>query len=233
MQARSPRTAPTNTQEENTTDMEILPSGSESHRITPAGDTTPVAAAVRVPLSYLAAIYTRENPAVKDPTEKQMRTLIDEQLPKIRNDVRMCTNIKSEADIAVETYVDTMPFMAASPQTVTAGVSSVLLTGGHIKEVILGAMALVSLFMVSMVVKKGSPVPAFAAAAPVSNTAAPIISADDDFAGEVGSGNATLDGMEMDDDSVRTQQMLEQVSNLVKENPDSAATLIKRWMNRS
>ena len=42
----------------------------------------------------------------------------------------------------------------------------------------------------------------------------------------------TLDGMELDDEAIRTQQMLEQVSSLVKENPDSAAALVKRWMNR-
>ena len=43
----------------------------------------------------------------------------------------------------------------------------------------------------------------------------------------------TLDGMEMDEDTIRSQQMLEQVSNLVKENPDSAASLVKRWLNRA
>ena len=51
--------------------------------------------------------------------------------------------------------------------------------------------------------------------------------------GIVGDGNATLDGMELDDDAIKAQQMVEQVSTMVKENPDAAANLVKRWLNRS
>jgi flagellar biosynthesis/type III secretory pathway M-ring protein FliF/YscJ len=39
--------------------------------------------------------------------------------------------------------------------------------------------------------------------------------------------------MEVDDDSVRTQQMIGQVSSMVKENPEGAASLVKRWLNRA
>ena len=49
---------------------------------------------------------------------------------------------------------------------------------------------------------------------------------------EASGGNAALDGMELNEDDVRTQQMLDQVSTMVKENPDSAAALVKRWLSR-
>jgi flagellar biosynthesis/type III secretory pathway M-ring protein FliF/YscJ len=55
----------------------------------------------------------------------------------------------------------------------------------------------------------------------------------EDLAGEVGEGNALLDGMELDDDAVRAQQMIGQVSSMVKENPDAAAQLVKRWLDRA
>ncbi len=42
-----------------------------------------------------------------------------------------------------------------------------------------------------------------------------------------------LAGMELDEEAVRTQQMLDQVSTMVHEDPDAAATLVKRWLNRS
>jgi flagellar biosynthesis/type III secretory pathway M-ring protein FliF/YscJ len=51
-------------------------------------------------------------------------------------------------------------------------------------------------------------------------------------AAEVGESGQTLDGVELDEETVRAQQVVEQVSTLVKENPDSAASLIKRWLNR-
>ena len=52
-------------------------------------------------------------------------------------------------------------------------------------------------------------------------------------AGEVSEGDRTLDGMELDDDAVKTQQVVEQVSAMVAENPDAAANLVKRWLNRT
>jgi flagellar biosynthesis/type III secretory pathway M-ring protein FliF/YscJ len=39
--------------------------------------------------------------------------------------------------------------------------------------------------------------------------------------------------MELDEDSIKAQTMVDQVSTMVKENPDSAAQLVKRWLNRS
>jgi flagellar biosynthesis/type III secretory pathway M-ring protein FliF/YscJ len=52
-------------------------------------------------------------------------------------------------------------------------------------------------------------------------------------AAEVGEGGQALDGIELDDKAVRAQQVVEQVSNLVKENPEVAASMIKKWMSRS
>jgi flagellar biosynthesis/type III secretory pathway M-ring protein FliF/YscJ len=41
-----------------------------------------------------------------------------------------------------------------------------------------------------------------------------------------------LDGMELDEDSVKAQQMLTQVQSMVGENPDAAAAMVKRWLNQ-
>jgi flagellar biosynthesis/type III secretory pathway M-ring protein FliF/YscJ len=61
----------------------------------------------------------------------------------------------------------------------------------------------------------------------------PQLSTAEDIAGDVSEGSSTLDGMELDEDSVKAQQMVEQVSTMVKENPDGAANLVKRWLNRN
>jgi flagellar biosynthesis/type III secretory pathway M-ring protein FliF/YscJ len=39
--------------------------------------------------------------------------------------------------------------------------------------------------------------------------------------------------MELDEDAVRAQQMVEQVAAMVDDNPDAAASLVKRWMSRT
>ena len=38
--------------------------------------------------------------------------------------------------------------------------------------------------------------------------------------------------MELDEDAAKTQQLQGQVADLGKENPEAAASLIKRWMNK-
>jgi flagellar biosynthesis/type III secretory pathway M-ring protein FliF/YscJ len=103
---------------------------------------------------------------------------------------------------------------------------------GHAKEFAVGALAVVSLFMVSMIVKKGTPAPIPAPIVEVKQT--PRLGADELIAGIVGEeGGTPLDGMELGEDAIKAQHMVEQVSTLVKENPDAAASLVKRWLNRS
>ena len=63
-------------------------------------------------------------------------------------------------------------------------------------------------------------------------TPMPILDATEGLVGEVGEGKRLLDAMELDEDAVRAQQMLDQVSSMVEENPDAAAGLVKRWLNR-
>src|SRR5690606_34397714 len=99
------------------------------------------------------------------------------------------------------------------------------------KEIAIGALAVVSLFMVLMMVRRAAPTPVVSA--PPEPRPTPQLASGEDLAGEVGEVDPMLDGMELDEDAVRAQQMIGQVSTLVKENPDAAAHLVKRWLNRA
>ena len=50
-------------------------------------------------------------------------------------------------------------------------------------------------------------------------------------AGEVGEGGMLLDATEADPDQIEAKQMVEQVQDLVTDNPDAAAQLMRRWLN--
>jgi len=117
---------------------------------------------------------------------------------------------------------------AVSTSTTTLGVSTAAL-GGHVREIGAGALALISLFMVKMMVKKGT---APSVPTPSASGAAMPFEVGEPEAREVGAAGAMLDAMELDDESVKTQEIIGQVSTLVRENPDAAATLVKRWLNR-
>jgi flagellar M-ring protein FliF len=192
-----------------------------------------LSATVRVPRSYFVKLYKDRNPNAKEPDEATLQPYIDGELTKIKSDVRLCTALADDKSVAVETYADTMVLASAGDATPLAvtptGVT--MMVGGHGKEIALGVLAVISLFMMSSMVKKGAPVPVMASE-PEPEGPAVQLAGGEEVVGEAGDGETILGGMELDEDSAKTQQMLGQVSDLVKENPDAAANLIKRWMNK-
>ena len=206
---------------------------------------------VAMPRSYFVNIYKRIKGGDKEPSEVALADLMKQELDKARNLVMKALNLQDEKALVVESYVDLVPVVAEAASQ-SAGVSVML--GNHAKEIVLGVLALASLFMVSSIARKGAPVAGrvggksgagrmnddipsvgstvdaamgVAAKKPISM---PI---DDELAGEVGEGGKTLEGVELDDASVRAQQVMDQVTTISKENPDVAAQMIKRWMGRT
>lgn len=204
--------------------------------MTPSGKAKVLAATVRLPRSFFVSVYKRQNPtAQSEPDEQAVAQLVEKELPKIRRDVKSCTYITNDEDIVVDTYPDDLPLLSAVATTglngSKGGSNFTQMLSAHYKEVGIGVLALVSLFMVSSMVKKSTPAPVMAVMNEPAET--PMLVSGEDVAGEASEGNATLDGMELDDDAVKAQQMVEQVATMVKENPDGAANLVKRWLNRT
>jgi flagellar biosynthesis/type III secretory pathway M-ring protein FliF/YscJ len=195
------------------------------------GDATVVAASVRVPRSHFVQAYRVEHGG-KDPDEATLQALAATELTHIRQDVKACTSIASDDAIVVGLYDDAMPTEpVADLPTSSPPVTSLM--RGHIKEIGVGVLAMVSLFMVSMMVRKGAPAPAPMTVLPAEPTEPRDLSAGEGIVGNVGQGNTALDGMELDEDAVKAQQMLDQVQQMVQTNPEAAAGLVKRWLNRS
>jgi flagellar biosynthesis/type III secretory pathway M-ring protein FliF/YscJ len=192
------------------------------------GDATVVAASVRVPRSYFIEAYKKENDD-KDPDDATLAAYTDKELAQIRSEVKGCAVFPSDDALFVGAYTDITPpevpvaqASAASPVTATLG--------RHTKEIGVGALAVVSLFMVSMMVRKG--VPPTTVLQPAEENEPQTLQASEAVVGSAADTGASLDGMELDEDTVKAQQMLDQVQQMVGSNPDAAANLVKRWMNR-
>jgi flagellar biosynthesis/type III secretory pathway M-ring protein FliF/YscJ len=198
----------------------------------PAGTATPVAAAVRVPRSFFIKLFKSRNPnAQNDPDEAVLKPIIDAELSNIRQVVMGCTALKDPNAVTVETYPDLAPRMPAA----VASAASAPLTmafSSHLKEIAVGVLAVFSLLMVMMMVRKSGPQPVVAAIRTSEPKEPPPLIGGEELAAEVGGGEGMLDGMELDEDAVRAQQMLTQVETMVKDNPDAAANLVQRWLHR-
>jgi flagellar biosynthesis/type III secretory pathway M-ring protein FliF/YscJ len=216
----------------------LIPSQTTEKSSEGPGKGTIQSAAVLVPRSYIVKRYRVANPALprdKEPDAVALQPLVDQEIAQRRADVKNSLGLVDDNVITVSLYDDLPPdptaVAMAGVADAPAGVVS-LAVGGHAKEIAVGALAVVSLFMVSMMVRKSAPAPVFVAPK-VERPPPQPLEASELLAGEAGEGNPLLDGMELDDDAVKTQQMIGQVSQMVKDNPDAAANLVKRWMNRS
>jgi flagellar biosynthesis/type III secretory pathway M-ring protein FliF/YscJ len=224
---------PSSTSEKTITKFETKFGRKETHTTSAPGKPRVVSASVRVPLSWFVTVAKKGNASASEPDEARLAQVIQVESDAIRKDVRNLTGISDEQAISVEPYTVAPTMMAVAlaggtPKT-SSGFNALL--AGHYKEIALGVLALVSLYMVNSMVKKSSPAPVIAP--PMELKEAPMLAGGEEIAGDVSEGNAALDGMELDEDAVQSQQMVEQVSTMVKENPDAAANLIKRWLNRT
>jgi flagellar biosynthesis/type III secretory pathway M-ring protein FliF/YscJ len=211
---------------------------------TPPGVGTPVSADVRIPRSYIARVIKQErggkpDPNAPEPDEAAIQERFRREMASIRGGVKNVVGLDKEEAVLVSMFVDGVAEgagggggvgAAAAAGFSTASVAAV--AGAHSREILLGGLAVVSLFMVSMMVRRGNPLPAVVATTNTPMMPMPVLDASESLAGEVSEGKQMLDAMELDDDAVRAQQMLDQVSSMVEENPDAAAGLVKRWLNR-
>lgn len=224
-------TAATSDVETTKTENTILASQTTENKINPGGKATVLSAAIRVPRSYFVTMFKADNPSeTKEPDAGAVQKLFASQKPQIQEHVQRAVAIKSPENISIDMYYDDLTMVAGGKGAdAPSGTVGVMLSG-HVKEIGVGLLALVSLFMVSSIVKKGTPPPTVIPEPVVKET--PRLAFGEDIAGIVGDGAATLDAMEVDDDSIKSQQMVEQVATMVKENPDAAANLVKRWLNK-
>lgn len=218
------------TTETNKTQNLVAYGSSEQKVFRPAGETPAISASVLVPRSFMVNAFKKVTGSDKNPDPTKLETWIAAELQKCKTTVKNCLALATENDVQVDTYIDLMPLGGAVTQAAATSGMSLLVTD-HVKEVALGVLALVSLFMVSNMVKKGTPAPVVAAPPPVKPPAR--LDAAEESVGEASEGTALLDGMELDEDSVKAQQMLGQVSEMVGSDPDSAAKLVQRWLNRA
>ncbi|HCT44564.1 MAG: hypothetical protein CMJ35_12880 [Phycisphaerae bacterium] len=111
--------------------------------------------------------------------------------------------------------------------------------GGLVKQgerlaetVLVGVLAVVALGMMAMMVKRTSKRIELPDAESLVGIA-PNLEGDGDLIGEAGEGEHVMTGIEVDDQLVEVQKLREQVSELIMQDPESAAGLVERWAEQT
>ena len=212
------------------------------------GNATPVSCIVSLPRSFVLLDWRSYNgvDATADPAE--LREYERELCQRLSLDVQNALGLFSADAVKVSTYADAGggEFVNATLATATGGTDEIdgtSVTGlisDYGKTAAVVGLAGAALFLVSSTMKKGG---ALAAGPATSSTPINDLSElDPELANllrgeqaqstwEASGVDPTLIAQEVADDQLQASVMVEQVQELVKENPEAAAQLVKRWLN--
>lgn len=230
------------TDDQSTTSMTPYVSSTSSRIHEHRAHALQINAAIGVPRSYFVRLYRdsiNDPEAVPDPDE--LSKLIVSETERIKSQVEPLVDT-SAVDGAVAGAIDvSMVPDFAFPMIIGSGSGDIggsaaggalgeLASSGMLKHIGLGALALLSLAMMFLMVRKATvqePVPSTEELLGVPPS---ITEGDSDLVGEAGESMATLEGVELDDDSVRRQQMLEQINQMAHSSPHETVALLRRWI---
>ncbi|MCP4708602.1 MAG: hypothetical protein GY869_08265 [Planctomycetes bacterium] len=201
---------------------------------------------VRYPRSFFKLIAQEvSGDNTVEPTEQMIQEQVDLKTPELRQTIMGAVGLtpgvpEDEAKVVFGTFLDNTfaaSFGIDSEVEIAAGGtmgSLGSLARGYSKQIAVSALALMSLFMVLMMVKKaGGPIEmedseAEALMAPGKKPIDAMSPEDSNFA-EAEDAGGLLAGMELDESTVQSQQMLEQIRSMVEDSPDSVAVLVSKW----
>jgi len=99
-----------------------------------------------------------------------------------------------------------------------------------VKAVGLGALAMVSLLLMFMMVRRASREEEMPTAEELVGIPPALAQADSDLVGEAAESEPAMEGVEIAEGALRQQQMLEQINDLAQNSPGEAASLLRKWI---
>lgn len=214
----------------------------------PMGYVERLTASVNVPRSYLARVLQAQKPDLTEVTEGDLQPIAAAELPKIRDLVKPLIDAKTEEQVVVQMYYDVAPEAEGGiPESQTAGFPGFIeMAKDYGPQAGLGLLAVFSLFMVLRIAKKAQatvalPGPKGVAAAMGGGgmaggeyggaSAFDPIDTGPYTVGEAQELDGVLIGQEVDEGTVRTSQLVDQINDMVKEDPASATSIVDHWLH--
>ena len=214
--------------------------------IDPTGYATKIDASIAVPMSYFVGVWRMQNPAADGEAEKRpdmaaVEALREGELARIREFVEpLIATDAVEGSKKGEVKVTWFPDAIEAPvqASMAAGLGELVLGGGGgagggtglIKPIGLGVLAVVSLLFMFNIARKASERESLPTAEELAGVPPKLESDDAEIVGEADEATPALEGMELDDDSLRRAQMLEQLNELAQRDPTEIAGILRRWM---
>ena len=217
----------------------------------PRGMPTHLSASVIIPQEYIMSIIQQSRPVVEgeEPTPvtaEEADTFFESQKVVFENLIKPhLVGVDASGGVSQGSLMVSMAPLgtggvmggeiqsAGFMSSLTSGGGGVLGSGGKLIETVLvGVLAVISLGMMLLMVKRSSqkielPDPQSLVGVP------PHLETVGDLVGEASEGDHVMTGIEIDDQVLEVQHLREQVAELINQDPESAAGLVERWAEAS
>ena len=205
-------------------------------------------ATIGIPRSFIVGVYQAQFPTADKPDDENpdFVKIRDDQIGRVKRGVERIVMAKKPDDVVVHVYPD-MEWSSEggswSPAAGTGVVAqaksesfdAVEMLRGYGPQVGLGCLALLSMFTMLRIVRSAPAVakPSFAGSdmKPGPQQDEPLLASGPSAVGKAAASESLLIGREVDDDTLRYQELGEEVAKLVEADPEGAAELIRRWMD--
>lgn len=186
---------------------------------------------VVVPRSYYVRIFKAQNPEGEAPSDDELEPIIAKEEEKIAKVVQPQIVSSDEqmqpGQISVEMVYD-QAYLEPAVAGVSGGLGTVV-SSDMAQNGILAGLAVMSFGLMFYMVRRATrkeDMPTIEELAGVP----PTLPTDDDLMGEVDEMDSTLAGVELDEDELRARQIADQISDLVRANPEEAGGLLTKWV---
>ncbi len=202
----------------------------------PKGMPTRMAASVNVPKSYVIAVLTGGEADAPTPSDDEITRKFDEIKADITSSVE--PHLKTErgdGEVNVSMIPLGAPVVPGQGQQagilggIASGDGPFGLGGGIVQNAVLLVLSLVSLGLMFTMVRKASKPANLPSADELVGIPPPLETASD-LIGEADETDPPMTGIELMEGDVARSKMLEQVQQMVGENPGGAAKLVNRWI---
>jgi len=206
----------------------------------PTGYPLEVNAIVAIPRSHFVRAWRiSQGDDSADPDAAALESFFEQKKTGLETDLSLLVRTGDLADaVAGELRVrmyddgDAVMLPGGIEATLVGGDGGIGAIAGDsmVKNVGLGALAVVSLIMMFLMVKKANRRDPLPTATEIVGIPPALDAIEREIVGEAEEGEPVLEGMELEDAAMRTQQILDQINDLVGTNPDEVANLFHRWI---
>ncbi|MEM6332724.1 MAG: hypothetical protein AAF823_05230 [Planctomycetota bacterium] len=190
---------------------------------------------VNVPRGYFVTLWRAENPPAEgeeqaNPTDADLEPIRTRELANIEQQVQPLVAAESQGLIVAHMVPDdtVLPAMAGA---LPVGALDQVFSSQWVGPGSAALMALLSLALMLAMVRKATQPESLPSVEELAGVPPTLPDDDDDLIGEVEEQEMTLEGMELDEDELRSRRISEQIGEMIKANPEEAGRIMRRWVS--